>query len=82
MRFDSEAPIGYVRVSKSNGTQTLVPHRDAMLAAGVVTSEINGGKSPSLYGGHLLSEGSVNVWAGVSVSEDGCGGQKSSVVEQ
>ncbi len=27
--------IGYVRVSKSDGTQTLAPQRDAMLAAGV-----------------------------------------------
>jgi DNA invertase Pin-like site-specific DNA recombinase len=26
--------IGYVRVSKSDGTQTLAPQRDAMLAAG------------------------------------------------
>lgn len=28
--------IGYVRVSKSDGTQTLAPQRDAMLAAGVI----------------------------------------------
>jgi len=27
--------IGYARVSKSDGTQTLVPQRDTMLAAGV-----------------------------------------------
>ena len=27
--------IGYVRVSKSDGTQTLAPQRDAMLVAGV-----------------------------------------------
>jgi ferredoxin-NADP reductase len=27
--------IGYVRVSKSDGSQTLAPQRDAMLAAGV-----------------------------------------------
>src|SRR6202521_2117721 len=27
--------IGYVRVSKSDGTQTLAPQRDALLAAGV-----------------------------------------------
>jgi hypothetical protein len=27
--------IGYVRVSKSDGTQTLAPQRDAMLAAEV-----------------------------------------------
>jgi hypothetical protein len=26
--------IGYVRVSKSDGTQTLAPQRDAMLAPG------------------------------------------------
>ena len=27
--------IGYVRISKSGGTRTLAPQRDAMLAAGV-----------------------------------------------
>jgi hypothetical protein len=27
--------IGYIRVSKSDGTQTLAPQRDALLAAGV-----------------------------------------------
>jgi DNA invertase Pin-like site-specific DNA recombinase len=32
--------IGYVRVSKSDGTQTLAPQRDAMLAAGVDTARI------------------------------------------
>ena len=32
--------IGYVRVSKSDGTQTLVPQRDAMLAAGVDPTRI------------------------------------------
>ncbi len=32
--------IGYVRVSKSDGTQTLAPQRDAMLAAGVDPSRI------------------------------------------
>lgn len=28
--------IGYVRVFKSDGTQTLAPQRDAMLAAGAI----------------------------------------------
>ena len=32
--------IGYVRVSKSDGTQTLAPQRDAMLAAGVDPARI------------------------------------------
>ncbi len=32
--------IGYVRVSKSGGTQTLAPQRDAMLAAGVDPTRI------------------------------------------
>src|ERR1700721_399287 len=32
--------IGYVRVSKSDGTQTLVPQQDAMLAAGVDADRI------------------------------------------
>src|SRR5271165_4642527 len=32
--------IGYVRVSKSDGTQTLEPQRDAMLAAGVDPARI------------------------------------------
>ena len=32
--------IGYVRVSKSDGTQTLAPQRDAMLAAGVDPTRI------------------------------------------
>jgi DNA invertase Pin-like site-specific DNA recombinase len=32
--------IGYVRVSKSDGTQTLVPQRDALLAAGVDAARI------------------------------------------
>ena len=32
--------IGYVRVSKSDGTQTLEPQRDAMLAAGVDPTRI------------------------------------------
>ena len=32
--------IGYVRVSKSDGTQTLAPQRDAMLAAGVGSARI------------------------------------------
>ena len=30
--------IGYVRVSKSDGSQTLAPQRDALLAAGVARS--------------------------------------------
>ena len=43
--FFPEAPgaallIGYVRVSKSDGTQTLAPQRDAMLAAGVDPTRI------------------------------------------
>ena len=32
--------IGYVRVSKSDGTQTLAPQRDALLAAGVKPERI------------------------------------------
>jgi DNA invertase Pin-like site-specific DNA recombinase len=32
--------IGYVRVSKSDGTQTLAPQRDAMLVAGVDPARI------------------------------------------
>ena len=32
--------IGYVRVSKSDGSQTLTPQRDAMLAAGVDPARI------------------------------------------
>ena len=32
--------IGYVRVSKSDGTQTLAPQRDAMLAVGVEPARI------------------------------------------
>ena len=32
--------IGHVRVSKSDGTQTLAPQRDAMLAAGVEPDRI------------------------------------------
>src|SRR5271163_76930 len=32
--------IGYVRVSKSDGTQTLAPQRDAMLSAGVDPTRI------------------------------------------
>jgi DNA invertase Pin-like site-specific DNA recombinase len=32
--------IGYVRVSKSDGTQTLAPQQDAMLAAGVDATRI------------------------------------------
>lgn len=32
--------IGYVRVSKSDGSQTLAPQRDAMLAAGVNPTRI------------------------------------------
>ena len=32
--------IGYVRVSQSDGTQTLAPQRDAMLAAGVGSARI------------------------------------------
>lgn len=32
--------IGYVRVSKSDGTQTLAPQRDALLAAGVEPARI------------------------------------------
>ena len=32
--------IGYVRVSKSDGTQTLSPQRDALLAAGVEPERI------------------------------------------
>ena len=32
--------IGYVRVSKSDGTQTLAPQRDVMLAAGVDPARI------------------------------------------
>ncbi len=32
--------IGYVRVSKSDGTQTLAPQRDAMLMAGVDPTRI------------------------------------------
>jgi DNA invertase Pin-like site-specific DNA recombinase len=32
--------IGYIRVSKSDGTQTLEPQRDAMLAAGVASDRI------------------------------------------
>lgn len=32
--------IGYVRVSKSDGTQTLAPQRDAMLAAGIDPTRI------------------------------------------
>ena len=32
--------IGYIRVSKSDGTQTLAPQRDAMLAAGVEPGRI------------------------------------------
>jgi DNA invertase Pin-like site-specific DNA recombinase len=32
--------IGYVRVSKSDGSQTLAPQRDALLAAGVEPSRI------------------------------------------
>ncbi len=33
-------PIGYVRVSKSDGTQTLAPQQDAMVAAGVDPTRI------------------------------------------
>jgi len=32
--------IGYVRVSKSDGSQTLAPQRDAMLQAGVAPERI------------------------------------------
>lgn len=32
--------IGYIRVSKSDGTQTLIPQRDALLAAGVEADRI------------------------------------------
>ena len=32
--------IGYIRVSKSDGTQTLAPQREALLAAGVDPSRI------------------------------------------
>jgi len=32
--------IGYVRVSKSDGTQTLAPQRDALIAAGVTAERI------------------------------------------
>jgi DNA invertase Pin-like site-specific DNA recombinase len=32
--------IGYVRASKSNGTQTLAPQRDVLLAAGVAPDRI------------------------------------------
>jgi DNA invertase Pin-like site-specific DNA recombinase len=37
---DAAMLIGYVRVSKSDGTQTLAPQRDAMLAAGVDPTRI------------------------------------------
>ena len=40
MRFGVAMLIGYVRVSKSDGTQTLAPQRDAMLAAGVDPTRI------------------------------------------
>ena len=39
-RFGASMLIGYVRVSKSDGTQTLAPQRDAMLAAGVDAARI------------------------------------------
>ena len=32
--------IGYIRVSKSDGSQTLAPQRDALLAAGVEPDRI------------------------------------------
>lgn len=32
--------IGYIRVSKSDGTQTLEPQRDALFAAGIDPSRI------------------------------------------
>jgi hypothetical protein len=32
--------IGYVRVSKSDGSQTLAPQRDALLASGVAPERI------------------------------------------
>ena len=32
--------IGYVRVSKNDGTQTLAPQRDALLATGVELERI------------------------------------------
>lgn len=32
--------VGYVRVSKSDGSQTLEPQRDALLAAGVEPNRI------------------------------------------
>lgn len=35
-----EVLIGYIRVSKSDGTQTLAPQRDALLAAGVEPDRI------------------------------------------
>ena len=38
--FGAAMLIGYVRVSKSDGTQTLAPQRDAMLAAGVDPTRI------------------------------------------
>ncbi len=34
--------IGYVRVSKSDGTQTLAPQRDAMLVAGTAGPDARG----------------------------------------
>jgi DNA invertase Pin-like site-specific DNA recombinase len=39
-RFGAAMLIGYVRVSKSDGTQTLAPQRDAMLTAGVDPTRI------------------------------------------
>jgi hypothetical protein len=41
-RFGAAMLIGYVRVSKSDGTQTLAPQRDAMLAAGVDIYDLAG----------------------------------------
>src|SRR6202041_2619414 len=39
-QFGAAMLIGYVRVSKSDGTQTSAPQRDAMLAAGVEPARI------------------------------------------
>ena len=36
-RYQLAMLIGYVRVSKSDGSQTLAPQRDALIAAGVAT---------------------------------------------
>lgn len=59
--------IGYVRVSKSDGTQTLAPQRDALIAAGVDPARIYA----DLASGRQSRSG--KSWYVISSSQRVCG---------